>query len=171
MESLLKDISQYFEFLRDSGQEKFNISDKSKTIVDEWWVSSEGEENSNIYIIDSKSGFFSGESGKLLIKILHAMNLTKESVCICDITSSDALVRKILRVKPKVVITLGQEAANSILNNNTRLEYLRGRFHEIYGIKVMPTWHPLYLLDNLGNADKKRDVWEDMKIVMKFLGL
>lgn len=168
MESILKDISQYFEFLKESGQERFNISDESKTSIDEWWVSCEGDENSDVYLIDSKSAFFSGESGELLIKILQAMNLTKESVCICDISSPKALKKRIKRKKPKVIITLGQESADLIINNNTRLEYFRGRAHEFYGIKVMPTWHPLNLLQNL---DKKRDVWEDMKIVMKLLGL
>ena len=168
MESLLKDISQYFELLKKSGQEKFDISSDSKIILDELLLSSEGDEHSDIYILDGHATFFSGKSGELLIKILQAMKLTKESVCICDIDSPESLLSRIQRVKPEIVITLGAKATSVILNNNTPLQYLRGRIHETYGIKVMPTWHPSYLLDNAG---KKRDVWEDMKIVMKHLGL
>ena len=168
MESLLKDVSQYFEFLKEIGQERFNVSDDSKAIMEEWWISCEGDENSNVYIIDSQSIFFSGESGELLIKILQAMKLSKESVCICGISCPEALKNRIKRVQPEIVIALGKEAAELILENTAPLERLRGRFHEYSGIKVMPTWHPLSLLDN---PNKKRDVWEDMKIVMKFLGV
>jgi uracil-DNA glycosylase len=168
LDSLLEDISQYFDFLKEAGQKNLNVSEKSKTTIDEWWLSSEGNEKARIYIIDSKSIFFAGESGKLLIKILQAMGLEKDAVCICDISSPLALKNRIKRVKPEVIITFGKEASNLILSNNNPLQYLRGRFHEFCGIKVMPTWHPLYLLDN---PDKKRDVWEDMKNVMKSLGL
>ena len=168
MESLLKDVSQYFEFLKEIGQERFNVSEESKNIINEWWVSSEGDENSNVYIIDSQSIFFSGEPGKLLLKILQAMKLSKEAVCICDISCPGALKSRLRRIKPEIVITLGQEAADLILENRAPLQNLRGRFHAFDNIKVMPTWHPLSLLDN---PNKKRDVWEDMKIVMKFLGV
>ena len=168
MESILQDISQYFEFLKEIGQERFNISDESKNTIDEWEIFCKGNDNSGIYIVDSKSVFFSGKSGQLLIKILQAMNLTKESVCICSASSSRALESRIKRVTPEVIITLGQESTDLLLENRTPLKFLRGRFHEFCGIKVMPTWHPLSLLEN---SIRKRDVWEDMKIVMKFLGL
>ncbi|MCK5542946.1 MAG: hypothetical protein KAI40_09660 [Desulfobacterales bacterium] len=172
MESLLKDISQYFEFLKEIGQERFNISDESKNAIDEWELSSEGDNNSRIYIIDSKSTFFVGEPGKLLIKILQAMNLTKESVCICNSSFPNALKSRLKRVKPEIIITLGKESADLLLDNNTSsgptFKFLRGRFHDFCGIKVMPTWHPLSLLID---ETKKRDVWEDMKIVMKHFGL
>ncbi len=173
MESTLKDISQYFEFLKEIGQERFDISDDSKASIDEWGILSEGDIKSRIYMIDSKSIFFSGESGKLLKKILQAMNLSKESVCICNTSFPKALQSMIKRVKPEVVITLGKESDDLLLDRNApssrpTFSFLRGRFHEFCGIKVMPTWHPLFLLED---KIKKRDVWEDMKIVMKYLGL
>jgi len=168
LESLLKDISQYFKFLKESGQERFDISEKSKTTIDEWGISCNGDHNSRIYIVDSQAVFFSGKAGNLLSKILQAMNLNKESVCICNDAFPTALKSRIQRVKPEVVITLGRESTNSILANNTPFEYLRGRFHEFCDIKVMPTWHPLSLLED---ETKKRDVWEDVKIVMEHLGL
>lgn len=166
MESILKDVSQYFELLKESGQKRVNVSEESKKIINEWWIACKGHENSNVYIIDSLAIFFSGESGKLLKKILKAMKLSEESVCICDIFCPQALINRINRKKPEVIITLGKKAADLFCENRTPLEYLRGRFHTFNGIKVMPTWHPLSLLDNPG---KKRDVWEDMKIVMKYL--
>ncbi|MCP3900710.1 MAG: hypothetical protein GY707_13460 [Desulfobacteraceae bacterium] len=173
MESTLKDISQYFEFLKEIGQERFDISDESKSVMDEWGILSEGDIKSRIYIIDSKSIFFSGPAGKLLIKILQAMNLSKESVCICNASSSKTIKGRIKRVKPEVIITLGKESDDLLLDRNSSssqspFNFLRGRFHEFYGIKVMPTWHPLFLFED---KIKKRDVWEDMKIVMKYLGL
>jgi DNA polymerase len=172
LESILKDISQYFEFLKESGQERFNVSDKSKTAINEWGITFEGHINSSVYIVDSKSVFFSGPAGKLLVKILQAMKLSNESVCICNAFSSEILKSRIKRVKPEVVITLGKESADLVLKNMTSsgspLKFFRGRFHEFYGIKVMPTWHPLSLIID---ETKKRDVWEDMKIVMKHLGL
>jgi len=169
LESILEDISQYFEFLKQSGQERFNLSCESKDIIDEWWAYCEGDEDSDVFIIDNRSVFFADEAGRLLIKILQAMNLEKESVCICDASLyPNELKNKIKRKNPKVIITLGQDASNFILNNNTPMEYLHGRFHEFCGIKVMPTWHPL---DIIKDVRKKRDVWEDMKIVMNHLGL
>ena len=168
MESLLKDISQYFKFLKESGQERFDISEKSKTTIDEWGISCKGAHNSRIYIVDSQAVFFSGKAGSLLVKILKAMNLDEESVCICNTSVPEALKNRLQRVKPDVIITLGQDTFNLVLTNNTPFEYLRGRFHDFCGIKVMPTWHPLSLLED---ETKKRDVWEDMKIVMGHLGL
>jgi DNA polymerase len=46
----------------------------------------------------------------------------------------------------------------------------RGRFAEFRGIKVMPTFHPSYLVRNEGNRELKRQVWDDMKKVMELLG-
>lgn len=171
--NLLKDISQYFELLKHTGQKKFNISDKSKTIINELGLVFEGDENSKIYIIDSKATFFSGEPGSLLLKILKAMDLSKKDICICDVSYPDAVRSRIDRIKPKVVITLGDRAAKLIFDNNNfpqyfKLENFRGRLHDFKGVKIMPTFHPLSLIDN---QEKKRDVWNDMKIVMKYLEL
>ncbi len=168
MESIVKDISQYFEFLQESGQARFNLSDESKDVINEWGIVCEGNAESIVYIIDSKSVLFGGESGKLLLKILGAMNLTKESVCICGISCPDAVRYRLTRVKPEVIITFGQDALKLVIDNRAPLTHLRGKFQRFKGIKVMPTWHPLSLLED---STKKRDVWEDMKIVMQYLGL
>jgi DNA polymerase len=67
-----------------------------------------------------------------------------------------------------VIVALGKFAAQTLLATDAPISRLRGRFHEFQGIKVMPTFHPAFLLHN---PDRKRDVWEDLKKVMTVLGL
>jgi DNA polymerase len=61
---------------------------------------------------------------------------------------------------------LGKFAAQWLLKTAEPISRLRGRFGEYQGIAVMPTWHPAYLLRN---PAAKREVWEDMKAVLKRL--
>ena len=72
--------------------------------------------------------------------------------------------RQIATIQPDFIIALGTFAAQTLLRTTTPISRLRGRFHLYKGIKVVPTYHPAYLLRN---PDKKRDVWEDMKMLMK----
>ena len=60
-------------------------------------------------------------------------------------------------------MTLGRPAANLVLGNDAAISALRGRFHAYRGVKVMPTFHPAYLLRE---PDRKRDTWSDLKQVM-----
>jgi len=131
---------------------------------------------------EDKSGEpFVGAAGKLLTKIIEAINLTREKVYICNIikcrppgnrnpmpdeikTCFPFLKRQLLVIKPDFICALGTFAAQTLLETKQPISRLRGHFHDYLGIKVMPTYHPAYLLRN---ANKKRDVWEDMKILMK----
>ena len=132
------------------------------------------------YHEDQQGEPFVGPSGQLLTKIIHAIKLTRESVYICNIvkcrppgnrnplpeeikTCVPFLERQIRVIKPEFICALGAFAAQTLLNTNTPISRLRGRFHDYNGIKLMPTYHPSYLLKN---PDKKRDVWEDMKKLM-----
>ncbi len=166
MESVLKDISQYFQLIKDIGQESINISRQSLNIINEWGLVWEGNVESKIYFIDKRSLFFKGEPGALLIKIIKAMKLSRESVCICNAPCSKIVKYRVKRVNPKIMITLGRGTTERILKTNAPFEYTRGRFHDFNGIKVMPTWHPVSLLEDVR---KKRDVWEDMKKVMNYI--
>ena len=74
------------------------------------------------------------------------------------------LERQIEAIRPDFICALGTFAAQTLLGTTTPISRLRGRFHEYRGIKVLPTYHPAYLLRN---PEKKRDVWEDMKMLMK----
>ncbi|MBN2687416.1 MAG: uracil-DNA glycosylase, partial [Deltaproteobacteria bacterium] len=62
----------------------------------------------------------------------------------------------------------GTFAAKTLLNTDLSISVLRGRFHEYHGIKLMPTYHPAYLLRNPG---AKKQVWEDVQMIMKELNI
>ena len=128
---------------------------------------------------------FVGEAGQLLEKILLAMNLSRESVYICNVikcrppgnrdpkpdeiaTCEPFLKQQLAIIKPEIIITLGRFAAQALLKTMTPISRLRGQWHEYEGIAVMPTFHPAYLLRNPAG---KRPVWEDMKQVMQRLGI
>ncbi|MBK9216469.1 MAG: uracil-DNA glycosylase [Chloracidobacterium sp.] len=76
------------------------------------------------------------------------------------------LFREIAVVRPKVIVVLGATAAQNLLETKVPISRLRGHFHDHLGVKVMPTFHPAYLLRD---PNKKREVWEDMKMVRDYL--
>ncbi len=134
---------------------------------------------------DKRGEPFVGAAGKLLTKIIEAMKLTREQVYICNIIKCRPpgnrnplpdeinaclpfLKRQIKAIKPNFICALGTFAAQTLLNTKIPISKLRGRFHDYMGIKVLPTYHPAYLLRN---PIKKRDVWEDMKKLMKEMGI
>ncbi len=124
---------------------------------------------------------FVGAAGQLLTRIIEAIKLSRSQVYICNIikcrppgnrnpesdeikTCFPFLERQIAAIQPDFIIALGSFAAQTLLGTTTPISRLRGHFHVYRGIKVVPTYHPAYLLRN---PDKKRDVWEDMKMLMK----
>ena len=78
------------------------------------------------------------------------------------------LFRQIELVGPKAIVALGTFAVQALLRLKTPISKLRGVWHDFHGIKLMPTFHPAYLLRNPGD---KRLVWSDIQEVMRFLGL
>lgn len=128
---------------------------------------------------------FVGAAGDLLTNIIKAMTFSRETVYICNIvkcrppqnrnptpdeieTCLPFLKRQLVAIQPDIIVTLGGVAAHSLLETTTPISRLRGRFQEWQGIPVMPTFHPAFLLRN---PEKKREVWEDMKQVMRRLGI
>lgn len=126
---------------------------------------------------------FVGRAGKLLTDIIKAMGFEREVVCIGNINRCRPpdnrkpepietaacrpfLLREIAVVKPKVIVVLGATAAHNLLQVKTPITKMRGEFHDYFGVKVMPTFHPAYLLRD---PHKKKDVWEDMKKVRDYL--
>jgi DNA polymerase len=124
---------------------------------------------------------FVGAAGQLLTKIIAAMNLTREQVYICNIikcrppqnrdpqpdeieTCIPFLLRQLAAIRPLFVCALGKFATQTLLGADTPISRLRGRFHEVNGLRIMPTYHPAYLLRN---PEQKRAVWEDMQQIMK----
>lgn len=133
---------------------------------------------------DAKGEPFVGRAGQLLTDIIKAMGYEREDVFIGNINRcrppgnrapvpeesvvcKPFLFREIAVVRPKVIVVLGATAAQNLLETKVPIGKLRGHFHDYLGTKVMPTFHPAYLLRD---PHKKREVWEDMKMVMAFLG-
>ena len=77
------------------------------------------------------------------------------------------LEKQIALIHPKVIVGLGKFAAQWLFKSMEPISRLRGRVGDHAGIKVVPTFHPAYLLRNPG---AKKDVWEDMKVVRRLLG-
>jgi len=134
---------------------------------------------------DQRGEPFVGAAGQLLTKIIHAINHTRREVYICNIIKCRPpgnrnplpdeikacvpfLNRQIAAIKPDFICALGTVAAQTLLETQSPISKLRGSFYQHMGIRVLPTYHPAFLLRN---PDKKREVWEDMKTLMKAMGL
>ena len=126
---------------------------------------------------------FVGKAGQLLTKIIHAIQLNREDVYITNIVkcrpprNRDPLPEEVAAcwryleeqiriIQPKVICTLGRHSSQTLLNTTEGISRLRGRFHNLGGVKVMPTYHPAYLLRNPAG---KRDVWQDMQRIRDYL--
>jgi uracil-DNA glycosylase len=126
---------------------------------------------------------FVGRAGQLLTKIIEAIDLTREDVYIANVIKCrppqnrnpepdevDAcepfLFQQIDAIKPKVIVALGKFGAQTLLRTDAPISRLRGRVYDFRGAKLIPTFHPAYLLRN---PSAKREVWEDMKLVKRLL--
>jgi len=126
---------------------------------------------------------FVGRAGQLLTKIIEAIGLKREEVLIGNVnrcrppgnrppTAEEAsmckpfLLREISIVQPEVIVVLGNTAMRNLLDTKEGITRLRGKFQDYKGIKVMPTYHPAYLLRD---PSKKRETWEDLKKVRDYL--
>jgi DNA polymerase len=132
---------------------------------------------------DAQARPFVGRAGQLLTKIIEAIGLTREEVLIGNVnrcrppgnrapmpdeaaTCKPFLEREIAIVQPAVIVVLGNTAMKNLLDTREGITRARGRFHDYKGIKVMPTFHPAYLLRD---PSKKRETWEDLKKVRDYL--
>ncbi|MBN2382240.1 uracil-DNA glycosylase [bacterium] len=126
---------------------------------------------------------FVGPAGQLLEKIIQAMNLKRADIYIANIVKCRPpgnripepdeiaacfpfLKKQIALIQPRVIITLGAPASQTLIQTGTPISRLRGRFASYHGIPVMPTFHPAYLLHN---PEKKRETWADVRKVMHYL--
>lgn len=126
---------------------------------------------------------FVGRAGQLLTKVIASIGLTRDEVYIANVvkcrppgnrnpepgevqTCEPFLFRQIDVIRPKVVVALGAFAIHTLLGTNQAISRLRGRVYEYRGAKLVPTFHPAFLLRS---PDRKRDVWEDMKKVRSLL--
>jgi uracil-DNA glycosylase len=128
---------------------------------------------------------FVGDAGQLLTKMIGAMGYRREDVYIAntikcrppgnrnpepdEIAACEPFLKKQLAaIRPRVIVALGKFAAAWLTGRpGAAISALRGRWHTYAGIKVMPTYHPAYLLRT---PSAKRVVWEDLQLVMAELG-
>ena len=128
---------------------------------------------------------FVGRAGQLLTKIIEAMGIQRKDVYICNILKcrppgnrnplpeeislcEPFLKKQLQAISPKVICAMGTFAAHTLLKTDVPISLLRGRFHTYDGIKLMPTYHPAYLLRS---PSAKKPVWEDVQKIMKEIQL
>jgi DNA polymerase len=134
---------------------------------------------------DQQGEPFVGRAGQLLTRIIEALGLQRRDVYIANVikcrppqnrnpeqdevdTCEPFLFRQIDTIGPKVIVALGTFAARTLLRTLDPISRLRGRVYDYRGAKLIPTFHPAFLLRNPG---AKREVWEDMKKVRDLLRL
>ena len=125
---------------------------------------------------------FVGKAGQLLDKMIVAMGLSRDRVYIANVVKcrppdnrppspeetaacSPYLYQQIEWVRPKVIVTLGLPATQLILNTKQAMGKMRGVWHEWRGVRVMPTYHPAYVLRSY-TEQTRRAVWSDLQMVM-----
>lgn len=129
---------------------------------------------------------FVGRAGQLLTKIIRAMKLERKDVYICNVVKcrppgnrnpepdevascEPFLMKQIESINPEIIVSLGSVATGLMLKlKNFKMGQLRGTFHQYGNSKLMITYHPAALLRN---PSLKKPVWEDMKLVMRELGI
>jgi uracil-DNA glycosylase family 4 len=129
---------------------------------------------------------FIGAAGEVLNNLLHAAGIRREEVYITNLLKCrppgnrtplageinncrEYLDRQIALIRPKFICTLGGCASQNLLGSTQTIGKLRGRFHDYKGIPVLCTYHPAFLLPGR-SPEKKRDVWEDMKLLLRRMG-
>ncbi|MEJ2746161.1 MAG: uracil-DNA glycosylase [bacterium] len=126
---------------------------------------------------------FVGRAGQLLTKMLAYIGLKREDVYITNVLKcrppnnrdplpaevaccEPYLLKQLEVLKPHLICALGRHAAQTLLKTDRGINSLRGRFYDYHGIKILPTYHPAYLLRNPAGKDKAK---EDLRKIKEFL--
>lgn len=126
---------------------------------------------------------FVGRAGQLLTEILAAIELPRERVFICNVvkcrppdnrkpqqdeidTCVPYLYRQLDLIRPKVILAMGNTAAEALLNTRQSLGSLRGRVHQFRGVPLIVTYHPAALLRN---PHWKKPTWDDVRIARQLV--
>ncbi len=129
---------------------------------------------------------FVGRSGQLLTKMVEAMGVTRRQIYIANVVKCRPpgnrvpspeeaqacwgyLQRQIEIIAPRAIVVMGNAAAKALLDTQVGITKLRGQWQQLWGIPVMPTFHPAYLLRQY-TPDNRRKVWSDLQAVMDKLG-
>jgi DNA polymerase len=126
---------------------------------------------------------FVGRSGQLLTRMLAAIGLRRDEAYICNVlkcrppqnrdpapdelaTCSPFVIRQVQAIEPRVILTVGRFASQTVLGSEESMGRMRGQTHSWQGFPVVPTYHPAYLLRN---PAAKGDAWEDLLRVRALL--
>ncbi len=154
-------------------------------------VFGEGSPNARLMFIGEAPGAeedlqgrpFVGAAGQLLNNLLSKLGLPREEVYITNVVKSRPpgnrdpepaeieaclpfLKMQIAAIRPKVIITLGKISTQALLGTKEPLTRLRGQWQRYDHVRVMPTFHPSYLLRF---PKERHKTWEDMQRVMEYL--
>ena len=127
---------------------------------------------------------FVGRAGQLLTKMIAAMGFSRDDVYIANVVKcrppenrnpepdeiepcEPFLFRQIESIKPQVIVALGSFAAKTLLRTQDPISRLRGQVFEYHGAKLVPTFHPSYLLRS---PNQKKYAWDDLKIALSIMG-
>jgi DNA polymerase len=147
-------------------------------------VISEGHSRAEVMFIGDSPGEnedlqgrpFAPNAAQLLDKMIEAMGLKREQVYIAGMVKcanetqacSRFLFRQVSAIQPKIIVALGDFAAQTLLETQTPINQLRGKFLDYRSIKLMPTFHPSHLLKS---PESKKEAWADLQQVAKELGI
>lgn len=127
---------------------------------------------------------FVGPAGQLLERMLAAVGLKREEVYITNLVKCRPpenreprpeemaacrpfLEAQVRAVRPRVIFTLGRLAAQALLATDAPISALRGRWAELGGVPLLPTFHPAFLLRN---PERKAEAYKDLKSLAQALG-
>ncbi|MBO7329307.1 MAG: uracil-DNA glycosylase [Lentisphaeria bacterium] len=155
-------------------------------------VFGEGNPDARLMFVGEAPGYdediqgrpFVGKAGKLLDKMISAMQFTREEIYIANVVKCRPdgnrnpmpdeiekcipfLHRQIELIRPEVIVVLGAVAAKALLRTENGISSLRGRWCSYENIPVMPTFHPAYLLRQ---ESAKKEAWQDLQLVMARFG-
>jgi DNA polymerase len=167
------------------------LLEKAKILYpDKTFILGTGNENADVVVVGESPGPpdiatgkpFTGPAGDLLVRILGSIGLRSSDCYLTNVVKfisagdeinaemiaffTPYLRREINVVDPEIIISLGNTPTRALLETKKPISELRGKFFDLDRRKLMPTFNPAYLLRD---ASKKREVWEDMKMVRYFL--
>jgi DNA polymerase len=156
------------------------------------YVFGEGDTDASLMFVGEAPGYyedvdgkpFVGKAGKLLTKIIKAMGFERDNVYISNILKCRPpnnrdplqeeiesclpyLKRQIELVNPEIICTLGRFAAQTLIGTDVTISNLRGRIFNYKRRKLIPVFHPSFLLRN---PKYKKETWEDMQMICRILG-
>ena len=156
-------------------------------------VFGEGNERADVVFVgeapgeeeDAQGRPFVGRAGKFLDQMIQRVGLSRKDVFICNVLKcrppqnrepdpaevekcKGYLFAQLQLVHPKVICTLGRHAYNTLMNVDARITKIRGQFTEYNGVKLLPTYHPSFLLRN---QERVKEAMEDMEKLREILGV